>query len=70
MELASNPVVPVFVLTKSFSRFSAGTKFTIKGQTGGTVSHCETFHPINDDGEIRRVRADIPTNLLTPVRKR
>lgn len=70
MELASNPVEIVLILTKSFSRYSAGTKFVKLGQTGGVVTHCETYYPINIDGVIQRVRADIPTKLLTEVRNR
>jgi hypothetical protein len=62
----------VYMLTKTFSNFSAGTQFRIKDVTGGTIAHCLTAYPIkldkNDTPDY--IRADIPLKYLTPKRKR
>lgn len=62
----------VVALTKSFARFSSGTKFIIQSEIGGTIAKCKTRYPIKLDADSKPdyVYADIPLKYLLPVRKR
>ena len=63
----------VYVLTKSFGRYSAGTQFRIRDITGGTIARCVTRYPIKLDATVVKpdyANADIPLKYLTPKRNR